>query len=156
MKLYMILWNWWFIKEMKWNLIDYSWRISLDSIPKSCVSNAPKTTLYVDPKEAILRIEKLEERKEIHFTKCDTFSQTIKISNLGFGHAANIRINFNIPAGVNLNLIELRFPFRSTTSKTIPFQYDPIKTNYFTEISNTEFGKNFATIYPDIIRLYGY
>ncbi|MFZ1379751.1 MAG: hypothetical protein WAS56_08805, partial [Saprospiraceae bacterium] len=89
---------------------------SLDSIPKSCVSNAPKTTLYVDPKEAILRIEKLEERKEIHFTKCDTFSQTIKISNLGFGHAANIRINFNIPAGVNLNLIELRFPFGSTTS----------------------------------------
>ncbi len=122
---------------------------SLDSIPKSCVINAPKTTLYIDPKEAILRIEKLNNEKEIYFTKCDTFSQTIKISNLGFGHAANIRINFNIPVGVNLNLCELRFPFGITASKKIPIQYDPVNANYYTEVPNSEFGKNFAGIFTE-------
>lgn len=122
---------------------------SLDSIPKTCVTNAPNTTLYIDPKEAILRIEKLEEKKEIHFVKCDTFSQTIKINNLGFGHAANIRVNFNLPVGVNLNFCELRFPFGSTISKKVPIQYDPVNTNYYTEIPNSEFGINFAGIFTE-------
>lgn len=116
----------------------------LDSVPTSCIKFAPQFTLYVEPKPAIFDILTIDSTNVLTFSKCDTFTQKLKITNVGIGYARNIRVVAKIPNGIKLTNCSFQHPKINSSIQSLLPIYNMSTMEYYIDIPSTFFTQNFA------------